>query len=336
MASSASSQVKVTGAYASETDAGLRRLLATDFVHVGEDAVQRSGDGAYAAIAPGEISLYGAGWPCQPWSLAGSCLGCSDIRHKVFQAVLGFIEEKLPRALVLENVVRASKNATVKRKLFSTLKACGYRYTHRVIDSRKYGLPQHRLRWYVVALRGSTTDMEDVWAHADAHVGGHHTKVEGWLDLDLPWHQFGELQSSGRPASFKRNLAYVEMVTRKLCSSSKDFVIADMGASAQRQHASINECPCITSTRGKSRRLWVALVRAGTIISMRPLSIRELFRLQGWSSTEFDVFRRHIGDCCQTFPSDTALGHAIGNSMSLAVVKHITSWLLPHLMKPMA
>ena len=66
--------VKVTGAYASETDEMLRSVLAGHFFHVDDNAVQRPLGGAYAAIAPGEIDIYSAGWPCQPWFAAGNCL----------------------------------------------------------------------------------------------------------------------------------------------------------------------------------------------------------------------------------------------------------------------
>ena len=168
-------------------------------------------------------------------------------------------------------------------------------------------------------------DMDEVWARADAE-GACRAALGDFLDPDLPWRKVGEV-SRGRV--FNRNLEHLKNVAAKLHSSdaSKHIIVADMGASAQRRQASVDECPCITSARGMGKWLWVALVRSGKACSMRPLSLRELFRLQGWSGDEFDVLYgrsrsgRHAStrDCAngqqrsdQPRPSDTAMGHRDG------------------------
>ena len=150
---------------------------------------------------------------------------------------------------------------SVTRKLYATLKGCGYQCTTRTIDSRQCGLPQHRVRWYLVALlahgrvgsRDHAVDMDEVWARADAK-GACGAALGDFPDPDLPWRKVGEVSRGRR---FNRNLEHLKNVAAKLHSSeaSKHFIVADMGASAQRRQASVDECPCITCARGTGKRL---------------------------------------------------------------------------------
>lgn len=136
---------------------------------------------SYAANYPGghningDITLVGAkdipdhdvllaGFPCQPFSIAGvskkNALGRAHGFHDETQGTLFFdvariIDEKRPRAFLLENVknlLSHDKGRTfdvIKRTLSHEL---GYHIYHRVIDGAHF-VPQHRERILIVGFR---------------------------------------------------------------------------------------------------------------------------------------------------------------------------------------
>jgi len=136
---------------------------------------------SYAANYPGGHSLHGditqveaadipdhdvllAGFPCQPFSIAGvskkNALGKAHGFHDETQGTLFFdvariIDTKRPRAFLLENVknlVSHDKGRTfdvIKRTLTEEL---GYTIFHRVIDGAHF-VPQHRERILIVGYR---------------------------------------------------------------------------------------------------------------------------------------------------------------------------------------
>ena len=51
-----------------------------------------------------DVDLYAAGFPCQPFSLAGSMCGVQDQRGQVVKDILYQIARNRPKAYILENV----------------------------------------------------------------------------------------------------------------------------------------------------------------------------------------------------------------------------------------
>lgn len=108
-----------------------------------------------------------AGFPCQPFSIAGvskkNSLGRSHGFKDATQGTLFFdvariIAEKRPQAFVLENVKNLSRHD--KGRTFDVIKSVlsndlGYNISYRVIDSRAW-VPQGRQRIVIVGLDKST------------------------------------------------------------------------------------------------------------------------------------------------------------------------------------
>ncbi|QTB90543.1 DNA (cytosine-5-)-methyltransferase [Bifidobacterium saguini] len=92
------------------------------------------------------------GFPCQAFSMAGLKRGFEDTRGTLFFDVARIIRAKRPKAFMLENVKNLM--AHDKGKTFSvirkTLEDLGYAVNARVLDARKFGVPQHRERIYIV------------------------------------------------------------------------------------------------------------------------------------------------------------------------------------------
>ncbi len=98
-----------------------------------------------------------AGFPCQPFSLIGKRDGLEDPRGRLFGEVVKFLNIRKPRAFVLENVknlVRHNKGQTYEHIKFALENAGGgYTVTEKILDSKNFGVPQHRERTYIVGIR---------------------------------------------------------------------------------------------------------------------------------------------------------------------------------------
>ena len=113
--------------------------------------------GDITTINPKDIpdhDLLCAGFPCQPFSLAGKRLGFEDTRGTLFFEVAKIIKIKKPKFVLLENVgglVNHDKGKTlaVIRNIINDL---GYEFFSKVMNACDYGIPQNRVRWYGIAI----------------------------------------------------------------------------------------------------------------------------------------------------------------------------------------
>lgn len=98
-----------------------------------------------------------AGFPCQPFSIIGQMKGFFDTRGTLFFDISRILEEKSPKAFVLENVkqlVGHHKGTTFKR-IVSILNELGYFVDYKVLNARNFGLPQKRERVVIIGLKES-------------------------------------------------------------------------------------------------------------------------------------------------------------------------------------
>lgn len=96
-----------------------------------------------------------AGFPCQPFSIAGKQLGFADTRGTLFFNIEKILEEKKPYGFLLENVSRLvthDKGRTFK-VIIDKLESLGYTVYHKVLNTLDFGLPQLRKRIYIVGFK---------------------------------------------------------------------------------------------------------------------------------------------------------------------------------------
>jgi DNA (cytosine-5)-methyltransferase 1 len=96
-----------------------------------------------------------AGFPCQPFSIIGQMKGMEDTRGTLFFDIARIIEEKRPKAFILENVkqlVGHDKGNTLK-VILKTLRGIGYHVQYSVLNALDYGLPQKRERIVIIGHR---------------------------------------------------------------------------------------------------------------------------------------------------------------------------------------
>ena len=119
-----------------------------------------------------------AGFPCQPFSIAGvskkNSLGrvhgfeCKT-QGTLFFDVARIIKEKQPKAFLLENVKNLMSHD--KGRTFQIIKETlenelGYRIYPKVVDARGF-VPQHRERIYIVGFRDDTVFSWDAFRHRE-------------------------------------------------------------------------------------------------------------------------------------------------------------------------
>jgi len=113
-----------------------------------------------------EIDLYVSGFPCQPFSQAGSRKGLSDTRGTIFHDCMNVIKTKQPKYFILENVkniLTHNKGNTwnVISNELNSLSDIGYKVTHKLLNTRDYGIPQNRERVYIVGTKDGDFEWPD-------------------------------------------------------------------------------------------------------------------------------------------------------------------------------
>ena len=106
----------------------------------------------------GKVDLLVGGAPCQAFSMVGKRLGFEDARGTLFYEFARVIKETQPKVFIFENVkglINHDKGRTwmVMHSIFSEL---GYQVNYRVLNSKDYGIPQHRERIFCVGFRATT------------------------------------------------------------------------------------------------------------------------------------------------------------------------------------
>jgi DNA (cytosine-5)-methyltransferase 1 len=107
-----------------------------------------------AAVIP-DFDILIAGFPCQPFSLAGLQKGFKDTRGTLFFDIVRILKEKRPCAFFLENVRQLQKhnNGKTFELIKKTIEGIGYSFNYKIIKACDYGLPQYRPRIYMVGFR---------------------------------------------------------------------------------------------------------------------------------------------------------------------------------------
>jgi modification methylase ngoBI len=136
-----------TNVFSSEWDRYAQKMYEANF---GEKPFGDINDINPSDIPDHDILL--AGFPCQPFSIAGKGLGFEDTRGTLFFNIAEILKTKQPKAFLLENVKRLTTHDSGRtfRIILETLKQLGYTVYFKVLNALDFGLPQKRERIYIV------------------------------------------------------------------------------------------------------------------------------------------------------------------------------------------
>lgn len=146
--------------FASEWDKYARQTYEENIKSLSPDLFESDGfKGDITLVKPSEIpdfDILCAGFPCQPFSQAGFKKGFDEARGTLFFDIVKILENKKPKAFILENVRHLLKHdngrtfATIKKIIEEDLK---YSFHYKVIKASDFGLPQHRARLFMVGFK---------------------------------------------------------------------------------------------------------------------------------------------------------------------------------------
>lgn len=146
--------------FASELDPVLADTYEKNF------GIRPVGDIRIAHVDVPEHDVLCAGFPCQPFSKAGSQMGFSCPESgDLFEYVLKIVQERQPEFIILENVpnlIKHNKGETWK-SINNHLSAAGYDIDSRKVSPHRLGIPHARERAFIVGRRSSLKGFE--WPH---------------------------------------------------------------------------------------------------------------------------------------------------------------------------
>ena len=105
-----------------------------------------------------KVDVLIAGFPCQPFSNAGSRRGTSDSRGSLFKRTFNFIEAMDPQVVVYENVrgflsFKGEKGKIIDEIVEVLEKKHGYHCSYKLLNLSHFGVPQNRIRVVLVAVK---------------------------------------------------------------------------------------------------------------------------------------------------------------------------------------
>lgn len=106
-----------------------------------------------------DVDILTAGFPCQPFSIAGKLEGFNDKRGNLFFRIMDYVTIHRPRVLFLENVanIRGHDKGRTYETIMSLIRSAGYTPFDAILNSRTHsGIPHNRKRWFCVAIRDYT------------------------------------------------------------------------------------------------------------------------------------------------------------------------------------
>jgi DNA (cytosine-5)-methyltransferase 1 len=112
-------------------------------------------------IRLGDVDIVVGGPPCQVFSRVGIGKMRHDLKQNVekdyrnflYKEYVRFVNYYKPLAFVMENVDNLKHKAGRLNSILTELEDCGYRVAYKVLDASEFGVPQRRLRIFIVGMR---------------------------------------------------------------------------------------------------------------------------------------------------------------------------------------
>ncbi len=242
------------------------------------------------------VDIITAGFPCQPFSIAGKQKGFDDARGYLFYEVGKFIRMHSPRFVFLENVPNLMEHDDGKTFLIvhNVLSELDYSIKYMVMRTSEYGdIPQIRDRIYIVAFRNQ----------ADCDRFGFPEKMNLEVNIEdvlMRKQRKSDVYYYGEDDSFYKKIS--EIVVRH----DSIYRVYHDSIKVTQNHM----CPTLTASMGASKNQVPLVVDD---YGIRKLTLRECLDFQGFPK-EFH------------FPKSITINDAykqIGNTVSVPVVKRL-------------
>ncbi len=106
----------------------------------------------------GQVDIIVGGAPCQAFSMVGRRLGFEDARGTLFYEFARVIKETNPKVFIFENVkgLLSHDNGRTWQVIHDIFEELGYDVHFKVLNSKDYGIPQHRDRLFCIGFNQKT------------------------------------------------------------------------------------------------------------------------------------------------------------------------------------
>lgn len=102
-----------------------------------------------------KIDLFVGGSPCQSFSISGHRAGLDDARGTLFYEYARLVKEIQPKVFIYENVpgMLSHDGGNTFKIISEIFDSLGYEWRMSKLNSKDYGIPQNRLRLFIVGFR---------------------------------------------------------------------------------------------------------------------------------------------------------------------------------------
>jgi DNA (cytosine-5)-methyltransferase 1 len=250
-----------------------------------------------------KIDILTAGFPCQPFSVAGYRKGFDDNRGNHFFRILDFVDTMRPKVVFLENVknLYTHDNGNTMKVIEKSLRDRNYSFQCKVLNTKDYGnIPHNRERIFMVAF-----DTEII-KHAESlfEFPKEEKLTKTIKDVILR-------EKVGDNFYYNEDKYMYNMLQQEM--TSKDTVYQ-----FRRQYVRENKsnvCPTLTANMGTGGHN-VPLIK--TDFGFRKLTPRECLRFQGFPDT-FNI---------PTEIANSSIYKQAGNSVSVPVIHAVSKQIM--------
>jgi len=263
-----------------------------------------------STLEPKEIpdfDILCAGFPCQPFSIAGKRKGFTETRGTLFFDIERIIQAKQPKAFILENVkglVSHDKGNTLKVIIDTLRDKLDYKVFYQVLNSNDYGVPQNRERIYIVGFKDKSINFEFPEKLDEK------SDLNDILDSDLSGSEISDIAKFNVIHNLKNHKKYNEIKDNPL-------LLAYEIRKSRTTFRYDNLSPTLTAKMGTGGNNVPVLVN-----QMRKLTTRECLRIQGFP------------DSYKIEPNKAQSYKQIGNSVSVPVLVGLAQKLLNFTLAP--
>lgn len=241
-------------------------------------------------------NLLCAGFPCQPFSIAGEQHGFDDDRSNVFWKLINILKKHKPKIAILENVknLQSHDNGNTFKIISDELEKIGYYFKYKILNTSELSkIPQNRERIYIVCFRDKTLCDKFEFDFEQKN----NKKINNYLQQNIPNKYY-----------YNNSLKVYDKVHENVTKHINDNVLYQYRRYYVRENKN-NVCPTLTANMGGGGHN-VPLLKDNK--GIRKLTPRECFNLQGFPE---DYKLPNL--------SDSKLYKLAGNAVSVPIVKLI-------------
>lgn len=248
-----------------------------------------------------KVDILTAGFPCQPFSVAGYRKGFNDQRGNHFYRIIDFINAlDKPKVVFLENVknLKGHDHGKTFKIIEEAMRANGYSFQAQVLNSKDYGnVPQNRERIFMVCFRNE----ED-----GTNLYEQYFKFPEPIKLTKTISDIIEKEQVDEKYYYRDNKYMFDLLKQSI---TKTDTVYQWRRQYVRENKS-NVCPTLTANMGTGgHNVPLILTKTG----IRKLTPRECFLFQGFP--EKFILPKNMGV--------SQLYKQSGNSVSATVIERI-------------